>query len=140
MIIIALDIGDKRIGIAKNTIIDDMALPLETLHRKSLTYDLDYIKNLVKKYGAERVVCGLPVNFDGSESVQTGKTRFFIDKLRQTLDVPVDTMDERCTTMQAKDVLLEADISRKDRKNYIDKIAASYILEDYLIKLKGDKK
>lgn len=140
MIIIALDIGDKRIGIAKNTIIDDMALPLETLHRKSLSYDLDYIKNLVKKYGAEMVVCGLPVNFDGSESVQTGKTRFFIDKLRETLDVPVDTMDERCTTMQAKDLLLEADISRKDRKNYIDKIAASYILEDYLIKLKGDKK
>ncbi len=141
MIILALDIGDKRIGIAKNTIIDDLALPLETLNRKNLTYDLNYIKDLVEKYGAERLVCGLPVNFDGSESVQTTKTQFFIDKLKEVLTIPIDTMDERCTTMQAKDVLLEADVSRKDRKLYIDKISALYILNDYMTKLKnGDKK
>ena len=83
MIIVALDIGDKRIGIAKNSLIGDMSLPLETLHRKSLAYDLDYLVKLFQKVGAELIVCGLPVNFDGSESEQTKKTQYFIDKLKE---------------------------------------------------------
>ncbi len=139
MIIVALDIGDKRIGIAKNSPVGDMALPLETLHRKSLAYDLDYLTNLFKKVGAELIVCGLPVNFDGSESEQTVKTRYFINKLKEKTNLPIETADERFTTMQARSLLLEADVSRADRKKVIDKIAASYILEDYLQKIKGAK-
>ncbi len=138
MIIVALDIGDKRIGIAKSSPIGDMALPLETLHRKSLAYDLDYLVSLFKKVGAELIVCGLPVNFDGSESEQTVKTRYFIEKLKEKTTIPIDTADERFTTMQARSLLLEADVSRADRKNVIDKIAASYILEDYLRKIKKE--
>ncbi len=138
MIIVALDIGDKRIGIAKNSLIGDMALPLETLHRKSLAYDLDYLVKLFQKVGAELIVCGLPVNFDGSESEQTKKTQYFIDKLKEKTTIPIETADERFTTMQARSLLLEADVSRADRKKVIDKIAASYILEDYLRKIKKE--
>ena len=138
MIIVALDIGDKRIGIAKNSLIGDMALPLETLHRKSLAYDLDYLVKLFQKVGAGLIVCGLPVNFDGSESEQTKKTQYFIDKLKEKTTIPIETADERFTTMQARSLLLEADVSRADRKKVIDKIAASYILEDYLRKIKKE--
>ena len=142
MIIIALDIGDKRIGIAKSYPIGDMVLPLETLHRKSLAYDLDYLLKLFKTHGAELIVCGLPLNFDGTESEQTKKTLYFINKLKEKTNIPIDTADERFTTLDATAVLLEADVSRKDRKQYVDKIAASYILEEYLKikKAKGDIK
>ena len=83
-------------------------------------------------------MCGLPVNFDGSESEQTKKTQYFIDKLKEKTTIPIETADERFTTMQARSLLLEADVSRADRKKVIDKIAASYILEDYLRKIKKE--
>lgn len=134
--IIAFDIGDKRIGVAISDPFNEMALPVETYWRKSLTKDVDYLVTLAKSRYAETIVCGLPLNFDGKECEQTEKTRFFIEELKKKTNINVVTQDERFSTKEAKRILIEADMRREKRKDVIDKVAASYILEDYLRKLK----
>lgn len=134
--IVAFDIGDKRIGVAATDELGIMALPVETYFRKNTAEDVKYLVSLAERKKADLIVCGLPVNFDGSESVQTGKTQKFIDLLREETAIPVVTEDERFTTMEARRLLLEADMRRDKRKQVIDKIAASYILEGYLQKHK----
>lgn len=133
--IIAFDIGVKRIGIAISDPFGEMALPVETYHRVGFVKDIEYLIKIANEKGAKTIVCGLPVNFDGSRSVQTDITENFIEELKKRTDIEVVTNDERFTTLEARRILLEADVSRKDRKQVIDKIAASYILEDYLNKL-----
>ena len=109
---------------------------METYWRKSLTKDVDYLVALAKSRYSETIVCGLPLNFDGKECEQTEKTRFFIEELKKKTDINVVTQDERFSTKEAKRILIEADMRREKRKDVIDKVAASYILEDYLRKLK----
>ncbi len=130
--IIAFDIGDKRVGVAMSDPLGIMALPQKTYWRKGYEKDLAALCELAKVYCAEKIVCGLPLNFDGSESEQTTKTREFIEGLKTHTDIPVVTADERFTTLMARRVLIEADMRREKRKEVIDSIAASYILEDYL--------
>ena len=96
--IIAFDIGDKRIGIAITDPFNEMALPVETYWRKSLSKDTDYLVGLAKDKYADKIVCGLPVNFDGKECEQTEKTKFFIEELRKKTDIEIITQDERFST------------------------------------------
>lgn len=140
--IIAFDIGDKRIGVAISDPFGEFALPGDTYWRKGFEKDIDNLLKIAKEKYAETIVCGLPVNFDGSESEQTVKTKEFINRLNEKSSIPVVTQDERFSTMQSERVLQEMGVRREDRKKSIDSIAASYILEDYLrkIKLQGDKK
>ncbi len=133
--IIAFDIGNKRIGIAISDPFNSMALPLETYWRKNFEKDLNYLVNLAKEKGADTIVCGLPLNFDGSKSEQTALTESFVEELKKHTDIPIVFQDERFTTMEARRVLIEADMRRDKRKDVIDKIAASYILEDYMRKI-----
>lgn len=135
--IIAFDIGDKRIGVAISDPFNEMALPLETYWRKNLLRDVEYLVELAKSKYAETIVCGLPVNFDGNKCEQTEKTKAFISELRKKTNIEIVTQDERFTTKEARRLLLEADMRREKRKDVIDKIAASYILEDYLRKIKN---
>ena len=137
MIVIAFDIGDKRIGVAATDPLGMMALPVETYFRKNTADDVKYLAALAKAKGAELIVCGMPVNFDGSESVQTVKTRKFIELLKEQTDIPIVLEDERFTTMEARRILIDADVRRDKRKQVIDKIAATYILEGYLNKQSG---
>ena len=132
---IAFDIGDKRIGIAVSDPFCQMALPLETYYRKNFIKDLQYLANLAKERYADVIVCGLPLNFDGSESEQTLKTKSFVEELKKHTNIPIVFEDERFTTLEARRVLIEGNVSRKDRKDVIDKIAASYILEGYINKI-----
>ncbi|MBQ9480974.1 MAG: Holliday junction resolvase RuvX, partial [Clostridia bacterium] len=113
-----------------------MALPLETYLRKNTADDVKYLAALAKERGADTIVCGMPVNFDGSESVQTVKTRKFVDLLKEETDIPIVLEDERFTTLEARRNLIDADMRRDKRKQVIDKVAASYILENYLEKQK----
>lgn len=133
--IIAFDIGNKRIGVAISDPFNSMALPLETYWRKNFEKDLNYLVNLAKEKGADTIVCGLPLNFDGSKSEQTALTESFVEELKKRTDIPIVFQDERFTTMEARRVLIEADMRREKRKDVIDKIAASYILEDYMRKI-----
>ena len=132
MVIIAFDIGDKRIGVAATDPLGIMALPVETYFRKNTAEDVKYLAQLAKNKCAELIVCGMPVNFDGSKSIQTVKTEKFIELLKEQTDIPIALEDERFTTMEARRVLIEADMRRDKRKQVIDKVAASYILEGYL--------
>ena len=81
---LCLDIGDKRIGVAVSDPFNSYALPVETYFRKNLKTDLVKIAEYVKARSVTALVCGLPVNFDGSPSIQTEKARFFIEKLKET--------------------------------------------------------
>ena len=134
---IAFDIGDKRIGVAVSDPFCEFALPLETYYRKNFQKDVQYLIDLAKQRYADVIVCGLPLNFDGSESEQTLKTKSFVEEMKKHTDIPIVFEDERFTTMQAQRVLLEADMRRSDRKTVVDKVAASYILETYIQKAKN---
>lgn len=130
---IALDIGDKRIGIAVSDPFNEYAMPCETYFRtRDLQADAKAVADIVKARGVGVIVCGMPVNYDGTESVQTGKTQKFIDALQTYTDLPIELEDERFTTMQARETQMAGGIKREDRKKTIDSIAASYILESWL--------
>lgn len=141
---LCLDIGDKRIGVAVSDPFNTYALPVETYHRKNLRTDLAKIAEYVKAKGATDVVCGLPVNFDGTPSLQTRKAEFFIDRLKETVAAQVIAVDERCSTCEAEEVLIEQGKSRSERKQFVDALAACEILQGFLNEKnssvrKGDK-
>lgn len=127
-----LDIGDKRIGVAVSDPFNSYSLPVETYSRKNLKTDLQKIASYVKEKSATALVCGLPVNFDGTDSIQTQKARFFIEKLKELLNVQIYTVDERCTTREAEDTLIEQGKSREERKKFVDSLAAASILQGFL--------
>lgn len=127
-----LDIGDKRIGVAVSDPFNTYSLPVETYCRKNLRVDLEKIKGYVKEKGATALVCGLPVNFDGTSSIQTQKAQYFIERLREILQVEIFTIDERCTTCEAEDVLIEQGKNRQERKKFVDSLAAASILQGFL--------
>lgn len=141
--IMALDIGDKRIGVAYSDPFLEYAVPSDTYFRTGdLLRDVNAISEQVALQGVTHVVCGLPVNADGTESVQTGKTRRFIEALRAKISVPVIEEDERYTTREARRDLVFLGVSaQKDKKKKsVDSLAAAYILESYLAKCKKEKK
>lgn len=129
---LCLDIGDRRIGVAVSDPFNTYALPVTTYKRKNLKEDLKAISDMVKEKGITAVVCGLPVNFDGTASVQTEKAEFFIKKLTETVNVEVFRVDERCTTCEAEEVLKEQGKSIKESKKYVDSLAAASILDGFL--------
>ena len=136
---LCLDIGDKRIGIAVSDPFNSYALPVETYHRKNLKTDLAAIVAYVKDKGATAIVCGLPVNFDGTPSVQTQKALFFIEKLKEVCCAQIYTVDERCTTCEAEETLISQGKSREERKGLVDALAAANILTGFLNELNKQK-
>ena len=129
---LCLDIGDKRIGVAVSDPFNKYSLPVETYNRKNLKTDLAKIEFYVKEKGITALVCGLPVNFDGTPSIQTKKAEFFIDKLKELLSVQIFTVDERCSTCEAEDTLISQGKSREERKQFVDSLAAATILQGFL--------
>lgn len=134
MRILALDIGDVRIGLAISDVLGITANPLETYRRKKddLQGDCAYIAALAREKGAEKLVLGLPVNMDGTEGPRVEKTREFAACLAAHTDLPIDYQDERLTTVTAERVLIEQGVRREKRKEVIDKVAATIILRCYL--------
>ena len=115
------------------------ALPVETYHRKNLRTDMNKIGEYVKEREVSDLVCGLPVNFDGSPSIQTEKAKFFIEKLKEVLEVEIHEVDERCTTCDAEETLIEQGKSREERKRFVDSLAATTILQGFLNELNRKK-
>lgn len=127
-----LDVGDKTIGVALSDELGWMAHGLEVIRRKGLQHDMARLGEIARQHGVEKWVVGLPRNMNGTDSPRTELTRQFVDQLKGALGMPVETYDERMTTMQAERVLLEADMSRSRRKQVIDKMAAAVILQGYM--------
>ena len=129
---VAFDIGDKRIGVAVSDPFNTYALPSFTYFRKGFSEDVDAVAQIAAEKGATLIVCGLPVNFDGTEAVQTEKTRVFIERLKAKTAIPVVCEDERFTTQMAHETLISEGMRREKRKNYVDALAAANILDGYL--------
>ena len=133
---VAFDIGDKRIGVAISDPFNTYALPSETYFRKGFKEDIAALVKIAAQKGATTIVCGMPVNFDGSEALQTGKTQKFIEALKEATKIPIVLEDERFTTKMAHEVLISEGMRREKRKNYVDALAAANILDGFLAKLK----
>lgn len=130
--IAGLDVGDKTIGVALSDELGWTAQGLEVIRRKNLDLDLIRLGEIARQYGVERWVVGMPRNMNGTYGPRAEFTRAFVADLEARLALPVETYDERMTTMQAQRVLLEADVSRAKRKQVIDKMAAAVILQSFL--------
>ncbi len=131
--ILALDVGDKRIGVAVSDPLGYTAQGLETYARQNtLEQDVTYILALAQKYKPVRLLFGMPRNMDGSYGFQSEKVRAFADAVLARWDGEYDFYDERLTTVAAERMLVDADVSRKKRRKVIDKLAAVVILQGYL--------
>ena len=131
--ILALDVGDKRIGLAVSDPLGITAQGLETYTRKGDDEaDAAYIRSLAAQYAPVKLLFGLPRTMDGSYGFQAEKVKKFAEVVLAEWDGPHDFYDERLTTAAAERVLLDADVSRKKRRKVIDKLAAVVILQGYL--------
>ena len=136
--ILALDVGDKTIGVAVSDALNLFANGVTTIERVGIKKDTGKVVDYIREYECETVVVGLPLNLDGSDSVQTEKVREFRTKLENKLrsmalqNVEVVWQDERFTTKMAEQVLIEGGVRREHRKDVIDKQAAVIILQSYL--------
>lgn len=132
MRILALDVGDVRVGIAYTDALELSVNPLESCKRKYIEDDYIHIAKLIADYKIERVVVGLPLNMDGTEGDRVEKTREFVDNLKKYTGIDFVWQDERLTTVAAERILIEQGMRREKRKNVIDKVAAMVILSSYI--------
>ncbi|MCU0901687.1 MAG: Holliday junction resolvase RuvX [Cypionkella sp.] len=130
--IAGLDLGDKTIGVALSDLRRSVATPVEVIRREKFSLDAARLLALLTERGASGIILGLPLNMDGSEGPRVQSTRAFARNLEKLTDLPITFWDERLSTVAAERALLEADTSRKGRKEVIDKVAASYILQGAL--------
>ncbi|MGN0772200.1 MAG: Holliday junction resolvase RuvX [Candidatus Ventricola sp.] len=129
--IVALDVGDRRIGVAVSDPLGLTAQPIETYTRIGYGPDARHMAEIARRYETNRILCGLPRNMDGTQGFQAEKVREFAAKLEE-LGLAVEYYDERMTTMLAESALLEANMRREDRKKKVDMVAAVVILQSYL--------
>lgn len=135
MRVLGLDYGTKYVGVAVCDPLGITAQPLEVIQRKDenkLRRTYARIEELVKAYDVEKIVVGLPLNMDDTEGVGAAKCRAFAADVGRRTGIEVILWDERLSSVSANDILLESGIKKENRKDYIDKIAASIILRDYL--------
>lgn len=127
-----LDVGDKTIGVALSDPMFLIANPLETIKRKKASLDIARLVEIINEYDVETIVVGLPKNMNNSIGPQSMKVMSFVDLLKKLTDKEIIYQDERMTTLQSERVLIDMDVRRENRKEHIDKIAASFILQTYL--------
>ncbi|MEB3701784.1 RuvX/YqgF family protein [Candidatus Bealeia paramacronuclearis] len=126
------DVGEKTIGVALSDSLFMVASPLLVIQRKKWTQDLAIIQNLISEYQIYGIVIGLPLNMDGSEGPKCQSVRQVARNLLKEMDIPLVFWDERLSTVAVTRTLLEADMSRAKRKDNVDKMAASFILQGFL--------
>ena len=135
MRILGLDYGSKTVGVAVSDPLGITAQGVETINRKQenkLRRTFARIQELVSEYDIETIVLGYPKNMDGSVGERGRKTEEFRDMLAGRTGLPVVLCDERLTTIEANEILIESGVRREDRKRVIDKIAAVLILRSYM--------
>ena len=131
MRILGLDFGSKTVGVAMSDPLGITAQGVETITRREenkLRRTLARIEELSREYEVETIILGYPINMDGSAGERARKTEEFRDMLVRRTGLPVILWDERLTTIEANDILIESGVPREDRKSVIDKIAAVLIL------------
>ncbi|MCR8845967.1 Holliday junction resolvase RuvX [Paenibacillus sp. SC116] len=132
MKLIGLDYGDRKIGVAVSDAMGWTAQGVEVIVRRRPEDDLRRLEALVREHGVEEIVLGLPKNMNGTIGPRGEISIAFAETLKESLGLPVHLWDERLSTVSAERTLLEADVSRKKRRQVVDKIAATIILQNYL--------
>jgi putative Holliday junction resolvase len=130
--ILGLDIGDRRIGMAISDGLGITAQPAGMIDRSKTPDYFEKIIEAAREREAVLIVAGLPKRLDGSSSPQTEKAEKFIAELAAMTDIPIETWDERLTTVSAEASLIEANMRRSSRKKVIDSVAAQIMLQHYL--------
>ena len=135
--LLGLDLGTKTIGVAVSDALRYSATPLETIARRKFTADAERLKVLIAENKAVGIVLGLPLNMDGSEGPRAQSTRAFARNLARLVSIPIAFWDERLSTSAVTRTLIEADMRRDRRAQVVDKLAASYILQGALDRLRS---
>jgi putative pre-16S rRNA nuclease len=134
--LLGLDVGTKTVGLALSDVTHSVATPYSTLRRTKFTEDAKAILEAVEKNQVGALVIGLPLNLDGSEGPRAQSTRAFARNLSARIELPIVFWDERLSTAAVERHLIDADASRKRRAEVIDRMAAAYILQGALDRLK----
>ncbi|MGI9385748.1 MAG: Holliday junction resolvase RuvX [Methyloligellaceae bacterium] len=134
--LLGLDVGTKTIGLALSDVSRTVATPFDTIRRTKFKEDAMILLAHIGEHDIAALVIGLPINLDGSEGPRAQSTRAFARNLADHVDLPLVFWDERLSTAAAERALLEADASRKRRAEVIDKMAAAFILQGALDRLR----
>lgn len=127
-----LDIGNKTIGIALSDPLFMIANAHKTIKRTNVEKDIDDLEDTIREFNVSRIIVGMPYNMNKTVGPQAQRVMSFIDLLKRRVDNEIIYIDERMTTISAERVLIESNVRREKRKEHIDKIAATYILQSYL--------
>ncbi len=136
---LGLDLGTKTLGVAVSDKTGLISSPLKTINYKDYDYLLCEVKKIIENYEINSIVLGLPKNMDNSNGNRVNETLIFKNLLEKATNLKVILMDERLSTVEAENVLINADMSRKKRKKVIDNLAASIILDTYLRRKENGK-
>ncbi len=140
MRVLGLDYGTKTIGVAVSDSLGWTAQGVETITRtdpRNLIESLKRIEKIISDFEVESIVVGMPLNMNNTEGERARGTQYFINKLEKTFGLPVIPVDERLSTVSAERILIEGNVRRENRKDHIDKIAASIILQTYLDRIRN---
>jgi len=132
MRLLGFDIGDVLIGVAVSDPDGIIAQGLDSIRRTNIKKDVEAIISLIKEYEADGIIVGLPKTLSGEMGIQAGKVLTFVESLKKRTETPIIMWDERLTTVLANRVLINANVSRKKRKQVADKLSAVIILQGYL--------
>lgn len=132
-----LDVGDKTIGVALSDPMFLLAQAKETIKRKKASLDIQRLLEIIDENDVNLIVVGLPKNMNNTIGPQSMKVMSFVDLLKKQTDVEIVYEDERMTTIQSESVLIDMKVRRENRKQHIDKIAATFILQTYLDRRKN---
>jgi putative holliday junction resolvase len=138
--LMALDVGSKRIGIAVADPSESFALPVATLNRTNKRDDFAAIKEYLQEYAVNELVVGDPVTLRGDRGVAAQTIDTFVESLREIFNGVIHRVDERLTTAQATKELIAADVSRKKRREVVDRMAAALILETFLARRRSEQR
>ena len=138
---IGLDYGDSRIGVAITDSLGITVQGLETIHHNGNDkLALKRLEEIIDEYNVGTIVIGMPINMNGTSTIRVDVTNKFIHKLKCKFNnIPIETVDERLTTVAAHKTMNYLNINKKNKKNIVDTISAVYILETYINKLKNEK-
>lgn len=136
MRIMGIDYGEKRIGVAISDPLGISAQGLPTIERTNIQKDIQKILNIIREKEVIEIVVGLPRHMNNTLGKKAQTVTAFVDLLKKHVTIPVNTIDERLSTVRAHKAMLEGDLSRKKRKDRVDMIAAQLILQGYLDKIK----
>ena len=139
MRILGIDYGDARVGIAVTDIMGFMANGVKTVKNKGTKKLLEELQVVLKEYNPEKIVVGLPKNMDGTEGVRVDATYEFVENLKTIYNGEIILQDERLTSMEAKRYLSQTNTFGKKRKDVLDTVAATLILEQYLNSSKNNQ-